>query len=60
MSDIKQCRFCEYGKPERKKDDLIRCVRYSCFVPPAAKCEEYADPFKNELKRIWEKVDGAG
>ena len=60
MSNIRQCRFCEYGKPERQNGDLIRCVRYSCWVNPTEKRDCYADPFKGELKRILEKVDGAG
>lgn len=52
MSNIKQCRFCAYGKPERQKDGLIRCIRYSCWVEPLDQRECYCNPGSGDI--AWE------
>lgn len=46
------CRFCENSDEKRRKDDLIRCKRWSQWVKPIGKvCEEYTESFTFELSQ---------
>lgn len=46
MSCAVGCRFCQYSDENRRKDDKIRCKRWSQWVKPIGKvCKEYSQGF---------------
>lgn len=57
MSDIRECRFCDYSDGKRFLGGLIRCTRFSRWVKPHDRPKCYADPSIAWLQKKWPRRD---
>lgn len=52
MSCMIGCRFCQHSDENRRKEDKIRCKRWSQWVKPIGEvCEEYTEGFTMTLSQ---------
>lgn len=57
MSDIRECRFCDYSDGKRRLGGLIRCTRFSRWAKPHDQPKCYADPSIAWLQKRWPRRD---
>lgn len=57
MGNQKECRFCQYSDPKRKKNEKIRCKKLHEYADPFGVCAYYVDAsldnLRDELRKLF-------